>query len=87
MPEHMHLVLRIPPRESAADVVGFLKGKSAIRMHYEFGNRKAPTQQKNFWSRGYFVSTVGLNESIIRRYIELQGKEDTGRQAKLGGTG
>ena len=76
MPDHMHLVLRIPPRESVADVIGFLKGKSAIRMHYEFGNRKAPTQQKNFWSRGYFVSTVGIDEETIRNYVKNQDAQD-----------
>jgi len=76
MSDHMHLVLRIPPRESVADVIGFLKGKSAIRMHYEFGKRKAPTQQKHFWSRGYFVSTVGIDEETIRNYVKNQDAQD-----------
>jgi putative transposase len=76
MIDHMHMVLRIPPRESVADVIGFLKGKSAIRAHYEFGKRKAPTQQKNFWSRGYFVSTVGIDEETIRNYVRNQDEQD-----------
>ena len=76
MPDHIHLVLSIPPRESVSDVMGFLKGKSAIRAHFEFSKRKAPTQQKHFWSRGYFVSTVGIDEEMIRKYVRNQDEND-----------
>lgn len=76
LPDHLHFILRIPPHESVSDVMGFLKGKSAIRAHYEFGKRKVPTQQKSFWSRGYFVSTVGIDEETIRKYVRNQDEQD-----------
>ena len=70
-----HVVI-VPKYRKKKLYIGFLKGKSAIRMHYEFGNRKAPTQQKNFWSRGYFVSTVGIDEETIRNYVKNQDAQD-----------
>lgn len=74
-PDHMHIVLRIPPKYSVAHVMGFLKGKSAIQMHLEFGKRRNLTQ-KSFWSRGYCVSTVGINEEVIKKYVQDQWKKD-----------
>ena len=74
--DHVHLCLSIPPKYSVSYVVGFLKGKSAIRLNKEFS--RAKSSGKNFWIRGYFVSTVGLNESIIREYIRNQ--EDTDKK-------
>jgi len=74
-PDHMHMVLRIPPKHSIAYAMGFLKGKSAIRAHNTFARKRALTQ-KNFWSRGYFVSTVGIDEDTIRKYVQDQWKND-----------
>ncbi len=69
MPDHLHACISIPPRYSVANAIGFLKGKSAIRLHREFGRRG---NGMHFWIRGYNVNTVGLNEEQIRRYIREQ---------------
>jgi len=69
MPDHLHACISIPPRYSVANAIGFLKGKSAIRLHCEFGRRG---NGMHFWIRGYNVNTVGLNEEQIRRYIREQ---------------
>jgi len=69
MPDHIHTCISIPPKYSVANAIGFLKGKSAIRLHREFG---ALAMGKHLWIRGYNVSTVGLNEEQIRRYIREQ---------------
>lgn len=74
MVDHVHVCLSFPPRYSIANVVGFLKGKSAIRLHREFINKKV--EGKHFWTRGYYVSTVGLNEKEVREYIRNQEKLD-----------
>ena len=74
-PDHMHMVLKIPPKHSVAYIMGFLKGKSAIRSHNVFSKKRAVTQ-KAFWSRGYFVNTVGVDEEIIRKYVQDQWKND-----------
>jgi putative transposase len=74
-PDHMHMVLRIPPKHSVSYVMGFLKGKSAIRVHNVFARKRALTQ-KSFWSRGYFVNTVGVDEEVIRKYVQDQWKND-----------
>ena len=74
-PDHMHMVLRIPPKHSVAYAMGFLKGKSAIRAHNLFSKKRALTQ-KSFWSRGYFVYTVGIDEDVIRKYVQDQWKND-----------
>ena len=71
----MHLVFSIPPNHSVAYIMGFLKGKSAIRAHNTFA-RKRSVSQKSFWSRGYFVSTVGVDEDVIRKYVQDQWKND-----------
>lgn len=76
MPDHLHMLLSIPPKYSVSHVIGFLKGKSAIRMHLQFGKGRTHLSQKSFWSRGYCVSTVGINEDIIRRYIKDQEDSD-----------
>ncbi len=76
MPDHIHMVLRIPPKFSVAMVVGYLKGKSAIQIHRQlFGVKKGFTE-KHFWSRGYCVSTVSLDEEIVRAYIRNQEQQD-----------
>ena len=74
MVDHVHLCLSVPPKYSIANVVGFLKGKSAIRLHREFIGRGAVG--KHFWVRGYYVSTVGLDEKKVREYIRDQEKHD-----------
>ncbi len=73
--DHIHIVLRIPPRNSVAEILGYMKGKSAIRIHFENGKRN-PLSQKSFWSRGYCVSTVGIDEETIKKYVQDQWKHD-----------
>lgn len=76
MPDHLHLCLSIPPKFSVANTVGFLKGKSAIRIHREFLAQKRNFTGLHFWAKGYCVSTVGLDEQTIIRYIRHQEAED-----------
>jgi len=78
MPDHVHMCLSIPPKYSVAFVIGFLKGKSAVRIHRSLGYKRMTGL--HFWSRGYSVSTVGLDEEMVRRYIREQEKRDTGQQ-------
>ena len=79
-PDHVHMCLSIPPKFSVAMVVGFLKGKSAVRIHRMLGEKKLTGL--HFWSRGYCVSTTGLEESKVREYIRQQEQEDI-RQGEL----
>mgnify|MGYP001577845739 FL=1 len=78
--DHVHLLLSIPPKYSISEIVQYLKGRSAhdMRKKFPFLN-KAYYGTDGIWSEGYFVSTVGINEEIIQRYIEHQGKEDSGQ--------
>ena len=71
MPNHIHLLLSIPPKYSVANTVGFIKGKSAIRIHREILGTKRMTGL-SFWATGYCVSTVGLDEARIKKYIKEQ---------------
>jgi len=73
MPDHIHMCLSVPPKFSIAFILGFLKGKSAIRIHRGILKVKRVTGL-HFWSRGYCVSTVGLDEETIRKYIRDQEK-------------
>ena len=82
MPNHIHLLVSIPPKYSVANTVGMLKGKSAIRIHREYLGRKRNFTGFHFWARGYCVSTVGLDESAIREYIRNQEQEEK-RQEQL----
>ena len=75
MLDHIHMCISIPPKYSVSHVVGFIKGKSAIAIARQLGRRKNFTGE-NFWARGYFVSTVGLDEEMVRAYIRDQEKED-----------
>jgi putative transposase len=79
--DHVHMCLSIPPKFSVAHTIGFLKGKSAVRIHRELmGNRRMTGL--HFWSKGYCVSTVGLDEETIRNYIQTQEKlENQGQLA------
>ena len=74
--DHIHMYISIPPKYSVAQALGYLKGKSAIRIHLERGKKRNPLIQKNFWSRGYFVRTVGIDGEIIKKYIQDQWKKD-----------
>jgi putative transposase len=75
--DHIHMCLNIPPKFSVAFVVGFLKGKSAVRIHRMLGEKRLTGL--HFWSRGYCVSTTGLDDSIVREYIRQQEREETGQ--------
>ncbi len=83
MADHVHLCLSIPPKFSVANTVGFLKGKSAIRIHRDYLRRKKQFTGFHFWARGYWVSTIGLEEQVIRAYIRNQEAEEK-RQEELG---
>ena len=78
MPDHVHLCLAIPPKYSVAYTIGFLKGKSAIRIHRQYEQDRR-VWGKHFWSQGYCVSTVGLDEEQIRQYIREQEKFESGQ--------
>jgi putative transposase len=76
MPDHVHMLVAIPPKYAVSQVVGFIKGKSAIHLARVYGERKRSFVGQHFWARGYFVSTVGRDETVIREYIRNQEKED-----------
>ena len=76
MPDHVHLLLSIPPKYSVANTVGFVKGKSAIQIHRQFLGRERNFTGFHFWARGYCVSTVGLDEQVVRAYIRDQEEEE-----------
>ena len=76
MPDHVHMLISIPPKYVVASVVGFVKGKSAIHIARSFMGRRRNFVGQNFWARGYFVSTVGLDEALVREYIRKQEHED-----------
>ena len=76
MPDHVHMLIQIPPKYSVSSVMGFIKGKSAIHLARVYGERKRNFVGQHFWARGYFVSTVGRDEGVIREYIKNQEKED-----------
>ena len=76
MPDHVHLLLSIPPKTSIASFMGYLKGKSALMMFDKHANLKYKFGNRHFWAEGYYVSTVGLNESTIKKYIQDQEKGD-----------
>ena len=75
-PDHIHMLLSVPPKYSIAMTIGYLKGKSAIRIHRELMRTEGTLFGRSFWSRGYCVSTVGLDEAFIRNYIQDQEKHD-----------
>ena len=76
MPDHVHLLLSIPPKMSVSSFMGYLKGKSTMMLFERHANLKYKLGNKNFWAVGYYVSTVGLNEATIKKYIQEQEKED-----------
>ena len=76
MPDHVHMMISIPPKYAVAQVIGYVKGKSAIHIARNFGERRQNFVGQHFWARGYFVSTVGRDEAVIREYIRHQEAED-----------
>ena len=76
MPDHVHMLLSIPPKYAVSQVFGYIKGKSAIHMARVYGERKRNFVGQHFWARGFFVNTVGRDEEAIRAYIRNQEKED-----------
>ena len=85
MLDHVHMCLSVPPKYAVSNVVGYIKGKSAISIARHFGGRQRNFTGEVFWARGYFVSTVGLDEEMVRSYIRNQESEDDRyEQIKLG---
>ena len=76
MPDHVHTLVAIPPRLAVSDFMGYLKGKSALMMFDRHANLKYKFRNRYFWAEGYYVSTVGLNEETVRKYIREQEKKD-----------
>ena len=76
MPDHVHMLIAIPPKHAVSQVVGYIKGKSAIHLARVYGESKRNFTGQQFWARGYFVSTVGRDETVIREYIKHQEQED-----------
>ena len=75
-PDHIHLFVEIPPKLSIPGFVGYLKGKSSTMLYEKFGELKYKYRNREFWCRGYYVDTVGKNETRIAEYIKNQLKED-----------
>ena len=76
MLDHVHMLISIPPKYSVSQVMGYIKGKSAMHLARVYSERKRNFTGQSFWARGYFVSTVGRDEEVIRNYIRHQEKED-----------
>ena len=76
MPDHVHMLLSVPPKYSVSNVMGFIQGKSAIHIARVYAGRRRNFVGQHFWARGYWVSTVGKNETAVRQYIQNQEKED-----------
>jgi putative transposase len=75
-PDHVHMLISIPPKYSVAQVIGYIKGKSAIHIARNYGNKKRNIAGEHFWARGYFVSTIGKDEQMIKDYVRHQQSED-----------
>ena len=74
--DHVHMLIAIPPKYAVSEVIGFIKGKGAIHVARVYGERRRNFTGQHFWARGYFVSTVGRDETVIRAYIRRQEEED-----------
>ena len=74
--DHVHMLISIPPKYAVAQVVGYIKGKSAIHIARSYAGRRRDFRGQQFWARGYFVSTVGRDEETVRQYIQQQEAED-----------
>jgi putative transposase len=75
-PDHIHMCVSIPPKYAVSSVIGYIKGKSAISIARTFMGRKKNFTGESFWARGFYVSTVGLDEDVVRKYIRDQEAED-----------
>ncbi len=75
-PDHVHMMISIPPKYAVSQVIGYIKGKSAIHLARAYAERKRNFVGQHFWARGFWVSTVGREESVIRDYIRKQEEED-----------
>ena len=85
MGDHVHICISIPPKHPVSYVVGYIKGKSAISIARRFAGKAKNFTGENFWARGYFVTTIGLDEEVVRAYVRNQDKEDAHYdQLKLG---
>ena len=83
-PDHIHMLLEIPPKMSVSGVVGYLKGKSSLMIYEKFGNLKFKYRNREFWCRGYYVDTAGKNAARIKEYIKHQLEEDKmGEQLRI----
>lgn len=76
MPDHVHILVLIPPKLAISDFMGYLKSKSALMIFDKHANLKYKYGNRKFWARGYYVSTVGLNEQTVAKYIREQEKDD-----------
>ena len=76
MSDHVHMLISVPPKYAVSQVIGFIKGKSAIHLARVYGERQRNFTGQHFWARGYLVSTVGRDEATIREYIQHQERED-----------
>ena len=74
--DHVHMLISIPPKYSMSQVMGFIKGKSAIAIAWNYGGKRKNFVGQHFWARGYYVSTVGRDEGTVRKYIQEQESED-----------
>ena len=83
--DHVHMVISVPPKVSISTLMGTLKGKIAIKLFKSYPNlKKKPYWGNHFWARGYFVSTVGLDEDMIRKYVKYQEEEEKKVEAQQG---
>ena len=81
-PDHIHMLVCIPPRVSISELMGVLKGKLAIKIFKSYPQlKKKPYWGNHFWSRGYFVNTVGMDEDMIRRYVQYQEEQDKNEES------
>jgi len=76
LPGHVHMMIAIPPKHAVSQVIGYIQGKSAIHLARVYGERKRNFVGQHFWARGFFVSTVGRDEAVVREYIRKQEQED-----------
>jgi len=82
MPDHIHMLITIPPKYRVSDIVGYIKGKSAIYVARHFRGKERNFTGESFWARGYFISTVGRDEKVVREYIKNQEREDIRQDAR-----
>jgi putative transposase len=76
LPDHVHMLIAIPPKYAVSQVIGFIKGKSAIHLARVYGERKRSFVDQHFWARGFFISTIGRDEHAVRDYIKNHEEED-----------